>query len=320
MNSLKRYIYAGLLVLPLLLAGCTIKEDRSDCPPTTNRNGNGNGEENGNGNGGNGNENGNGGGTTSLKIYFDYDPAADRQDEQLVEKIDIFAFDEQGFFQAEWPDNDPHLSPITISIPTSSLPSGNYRFIVWAGTRDGYSVSPAVLTAGTTTFDEMELAILSHGNVLEYKPLFQDDLMVAISGQTGEQRIDLLLEPTYNIVNLAMERVPDPSDIHDMVITETWNGKYKFDLSRSFDGNMRYTPFLSAYSAANAELLSSFRISRLLATDRADLRDLYVDLYDMVTQVRFSSMDLILLLQDRTTHLVDYDACIYNQTIDFAVP
>jgi len=295
MNPLKRYLSAGLLV-PLLVA-CTIKEDRSDCPDAGNGNGNG---------------------AHSLTIYFNYDPAADVEDEKAVEKIDIFVFDRQGVFQAEWPDNDPHHSPMTI--PAPGLSAGNYRFIAWAAPRDAYTVSPAILTAGRTTFAEMELAILSHGDTLEYKPVFQVDTMVRILNQGDAQRMDLLFKPTYCTINLTLKNFPDPYNAHGMIINDTWNGKYKLDLSCVFNGMMLYIPFRSSYTAVGGELLSSFRISRLLTTDIADHRELILDIYDMVTHVRFSSMDMFLLLQDKVKHVVDYNAYTYDHIIDFDAP
>jgi len=284
MKPLKRYLAASLL-LPLFLAGC-IREDRSDCPE-------------------------------GLRIYFNYETATyagEGINPAEVEKIALFVFDAQGLFHSVWTDSNPRLSPdYYMAIP--DLPVGNYRFIAWAGYRDCYVISPVDLIPGRTTFDEMRLSVVCLSGRLEgsseYEPLFGADKMDYVRNQTRLQRIDLLLRPTYNTINITTEGLPASGETYRFTIYDNWDGVYKLDCSFAAGGDMQYTT--PCDKNTGGQLSASLRILRLAAASRQPILEIY-----NVTQERaLYRADLIELI-NRMGYINYETTYVYNVHIKFS--
>ncbi len=255
------YIYVLMTQLCLAILISCIREDQADCP-------------------------------ANLKVYFAFEPATYARtgvNPEEVDKLNLFIFDSRGIFRGVWVDESPTLTPgYYMTIPV--LPEDDYRFIVWGGLKESYITQPASLTAGQTTFVEIQLLLhqLSGAINTRIHPLFHAEKTAHIRSGIREQHIALLLVQAYNTINLTTEGFPFTDDRFRLTITDN-NGIYNFDYSFASCGEITYT--VPCTPDNDGQMRASLNILKL-AADRHPL----FEIQNETQQKTLYSADLIALL------------------------
>ncbi|MDR2887903.1 MAG: FimB/Mfa2 family fimbrial subunit [Bacteroidales bacterium] len=192
---------AAAFTLMLLLASC-LKEDLADCPE-------------------------------QIRIYFAPETrAGDESNTAGIDRLHLYVFCEQGYFQAEYRDDNITAFGSDYYIDCSNLLPGKYRFVAWGGKDDGsYSVTPAPFVKGETTFDEAVLTLRRTGNTAAavQRHLFHAGLTATVT-YDRTQRFDMPLTQLSNTVSIRTAGLPAGDNSYTLRITDS-NGSYKFDRS-----------------------------------------------------------------------------------------
>jgi len=243
MKTLIKYLSAGML-LSLLFATCTIKEERVDCPSTAH----------------------------VLKLSFIYskpDPYGYSIGPDSVRQMQLFVF-KGDTLMGVWTDSIPQLSP-DYSMVIPSFPAGDYRFIVWGRDSCGYAIAPTNLIPGETRLNDITLAVdsLLPNDSLSYPKLYRADAVEHVDNTPGPQPLTLTLQPIFEDISITLKGLPAATsdERYVMLILDPWNGKYKLDGSfvNLTDGPIICKPYESANDAGISS--ASFRIARMLQSE-----------------------------------------------------
>ena len=126
-----------LFILVVLLVGCSIDDNRDECPD-------------------------------DIWVTFKYKYAS-QQKKDLIDQLDLFAFDEKGVLCL-------HETGYVLALDGNfrkriTLPSGKYTFIAWAGLSDESTYLTSDMVIGKTRMDEVQVQLLGVNNSrVDFKP------------------------------------------------------------------------------------------------------------------------------------------------------
>lgn len=239
-NPMIRKISATLtsLFLVLFITGC-INEETSDCAPNE----------------------------QSVRLYISYTAkttyASQGIDPASVERLMLYAFDDEGLFVGQWEDPSPLLDAGYYM--TLSLTPGNYSFVVWGNLYGVYSATPQSFIKGQTRIDDAVLHLQREPNDLitsaPHRLFFGHTAVVQVK-ETGNQQFVVPIVQHTNKINITVNGLTPDADSYHYTITDT-NGSLKFDNTFAPCAELHYTTTLAFNNYA--QLSSSLTVLRLAA-------------------------------------------------------
>lgn len=209
------------------------------------------------------------------RVYFDYTPKTEAGQNWGIEptdvkRINLYIFDEEGKFVADYVDNSPVLSPnYYISIP--SLPNGNYKFLAWANLDGLYSISSDKLIPGQTTLNELEVYLncIKNASVTEHlTPLFfathSSNEEFLVSRQMDRQDFHLTLIDDIYKINVTVSGIDSKSlEKEFMLDINDNNGRYKLTNDFASEDKFDYLAECTRNEGMLSASLTVFAVSRL---------------------------------------------------------
>jgi len=183
------------------------------------------------------------------RVFFDYLPQTEREgvNPQDVKQLNLYIFDEDGRFMAEYRDKAPNLSP-DYFMPIQGMPSGQYTFIAWANLGNTYELSSKSFVPGKTTKDEVEVFLnnISNGYVKEQlSPLFfathaNNEPFLEVQALVKEDFHLLLLGNIYRINVTVSGLGTDMLKEEFRLSISDNNARYRFDNTFAMSETFQY--------------------------------------------------------------------------------
>ncbi|MDR2038938.1 MAG: FimB/Mfa2 family fimbrial subunit [Bacteroidales bacterium] len=237
-----------------------------------------------------------------LYVQFSYDHnmlSADVFHKQ-VDKVELYIFDTDGIFLFKQTDEGALLAREDYRMEVF-IPTGRYRFIVWAGAHDSYEI--ASLIPGTSDIEELKLKLKRSQNLIidkELEPLWYGEITdVDFTGRTTQTEVVSLIKDTNKLRFVFQGQTPAWTinvDDYSYQILES-NGYLNYDNSLLSDDILSYEPYHtkqeSAQAAAvelNTMRLMADRQTRFVVTHKAT-GNVVFDI-DLVYFLRLTEMEM----------------------------
>lgn len=204
MNSfrIKKYSFRCIAVTSfvLLLTGCDMKDDYSDCPTT--------GE---------------------FEISVDYTQNIDNRNyfENEITRLDFFFFDENGLFKEHVTDSvGPFINGYT---RTFNFPSGRYQSVIWGNLYDDTRVT-GDLEKDITTMDEVQLKLVTDANIIAVPEVMPklENFVAPVPTTLFWGKTELAEVTTRRQVKQRADLLKNTHDIHVTLRWKDYDGYYCF--------------------------------------------------------------------------------------------
>lgn len=236
-NRVKQTALFTATILTALITGSCTKEDLSNC---------------------------------GLVLKFRYDYNMDWTDKfpSDIFKLNVYVFDESGFFVGEFVDEGGHLNE-TYKMRLK-LDPGRYNIYTWAELRDDYRIT--ALSKGASQFGEARLSLIrgSDNTISTHpKPLYHGQVTaLEVTGSSNKEVWVDLIKNT-NTVKITAKGLPLGTGSPAFTCRiEGDNAEYKFDNSFAADGDVTYIP---KSGVAAQSLVSDFTVMRLVPSGQSEI-------------------------------------------------
>ncbi|QIU94871.1 FimB/Mfa2 family fimbrial subunit [Bacteroides faecium] len=208
-----------------------------------------------------------------LQFKYTHNPEQTDKLREVINTIDVFAFDAGGTFVGQWKHDPSSGKELHLK-----LEKGIYTLVAWGNISEQFSYS--LLQPGVTTMDEAILSLRRDAdNIVTDSP---QPLYHAIMGDLnmkniGMQRMEMDFYHNVNHIEVNLEGLPisatstgmraidpAPGTRFTLLVTGS-NGDYKFDNSRwELAPTLTYLP---QYSQSGKRLTAAFSLMRLSRED-----------------------------------------------------
>ena len=248
-----------------------------------------------------------------IRVYFTFSPQTINPAD--VDQMHLYVFNRDGYFVAEYRDDNIANFNSDYYMNVSDLLPGDYRFIAWGGKDERhYSTAPTNFVAGKTTFEEALLMLEHPGNIVSTPPhhLFHSSLTATVITTERLLVFYMPLVQLSNTINISTIGLPADANSYTFNITDS-NCLYNFDSSFA-NHNHEAITYTAACVKDNAhQLHSTLNVLRLSADRRTPQLQIYNKTADTVLYpVGEQSGDLIGLILSaypqnnfETTHTYD---------------
>jgi hypothetical protein len=209
---------------------------------------------------------------TEKRVYFDYAPITEAGLDWGIEptdikRINLYIFDEESKFVADYVDNSPALSPkYYMSIP--DLKTGKYKFLAWANLDGMYSISSDKLIPGQTTLNELEVYLnnIKNSSVKErLTPLFfathTNNEEFLVSKQMDREDFHLTLIDDIYKINVTVSGI-DAKSLEKKFILDINDNNGRYKLTNAFASEDKFD-YLTDCAVNDKMLSASLSVLRL---------------------------------------------------------
>lgn len=220
-----------------------------------------------------------------LEFIYDYNMEYTDSFDPQVGSVDIFVFDEQGYYLFATRSSREELIGFKRLFIGGDLPFGRYKILTVGGLSGNFRISDGngnTLVRGETSLEDVEIALKRESDVVshEFPPLwlgvtqeveYRADLSVYTIPLVREtNHFDLVLAKSEG--SLKLQTATDVTPYTFEIVTPE-SGVYSHDNTPKRKEKVTYTPYFSAAGVGEAEL-SEARINtnRLLYEEEYDYR------------------------------------------------
>lgn len=230
-----------------------------------------------------------------VRFKYDYNMLSADAFHSLVDKVELYVFDKDGKFLFKQSEEGPPLSAGNYLMEVN-LPTGQYKFMAWAGVHRSYDI--ASLKPGESTITELKLKLKRDASLIinkKLEPLWYGEIIdVNITGTTNQTEVINLIKDT-NKVRFVFRSATDGDwnlnmDAYDYEIIES-NGYLDYDNSLLKDDIISYRPYYMEQknSSTVAVELNTMRLMadreiRFVVTEKAVGQEVFnIDLMDFLS-------------------------------------